>query len=974
MKKILSVLLTIVMLAAVIPQKAKVYAASDEEREAAQNLFQYLSPNDERTEPIYKAYKSGDYKTSLDLYRNYFIDKLRKTDVGQLGWHDSNIAGTYVGMADMLVGRMTAEQFAQKFDDRKHYDYLEWSGDPDEGKPVNWLGGIGGEQIAQSNGKGYEVNLGLLNKLAGAFWTNDYDTIYLKKYLQIVDDFCVNQKKVVDAYAEENGAPDEDVRFWRESGKYAQSYLWMFWREKNVLGCLAIFSKLLPTVEGFEKPEWSDVGKPVTTTLKPESYELMDSVKIAHIVYSLITDHMELSQNVLKDGFLIANQHADGVLTFAKMMDTFDEFTVCEQYEERVDHALNYLIEGIILPDGSLTERSFNYNTGTVDGYSELVNWLSYHGTALPSWSEAFGETVKNWDRLYAAYKTSNGHTPNIGNGGDTESAEPIWRDEAAYQKKKEEYQDKLDTNMDFNSVYFPYGGYGVMRSGWDIKTDMTLNFYNNGKKSGGHVANIVNAIWLTAYGRPLVASGACGWYGESFAPDSQKSVYEKMNAYFEESSTYKGSTVIVNGNDQAVGTESPSALLQSNWLNGTNFDYADGTFTGGYVANGKTEKDAEHERDFVYVKQAGLYIVEDTLKNTSGSANVYSQIWRMPCYNEDYENFTGFKENEVETDSNDNLLKTTDKTGPNIYISDFSSIDLEYKKYYGYQGDRFIGWSHGGTGGERVPAVDVHISWRDEKKGDETKVISVLDPVNGTETPYTEKKNLSDSEKDITGFSYTTDDGVKITYYSSAQPQELTYGDITVTACRLIVTEKDGEPINGIVCGDESGVNGYEFSMTENGMEKINTIAVPTYFKWVNAADGKYSPKYDSMDKESIESITASISNKTDNLRILKYSDSNYILKYDMRIAEEITDTLAAVPNMPDAKSTGKYVDSILKFIDKNKEIADYYGKADYSKKTAEIFGLISAKAEEYINNTQDSESIEIYKNIIAYITERGK
>ncbi|MDY3929727.1 MAG: hypothetical protein SOZ34_10255 [Clostridia bacterium] len=984
MKRILALLLSMAILVPFYAGTVTVTAAgfTQEEKEAAEQLFQYLNPKDERVADVYSAYKAKNYKKALELYRNYFINKLVKKNVGQTGWHNSNIAGTFLAMADILVGKMTVEQFAQKYDDRKHYNYLEWWGDPDNNQPVNWLGGMGVEPNAQSDGLGFEVNFRHLNKLGAAFWNSDGDEIYLKKYLQIIDDYCVNQKKVTDQYLIDNPTVEPDVRFWMTGGKYAQNYLWLFERMNNSSRELAYFAKMLVHINNGDKPEWADIGLPVEGELKQEDYDLFNPLVIAHYAYSIITDHLELCQNVLKDGFLITNQHSEGVLSFAKMRELFDEFSNLNQYDERLAHAMNVLTEGVAFADGSLSERSFNYNSGTVKGYEEVVEWLETAKNGVPEYAQNYGDAVKNWDRLVYAYRTTIGDMPWVGNGGGAGTTRPIWNNENAYQEKKASVN--IDEKAEYTSVYLPIGGYGTMLSGRDMLEDVSLNFYNNNKKSGGHTSNYTNAVTLTGYGRPLIATGGGPWYGEGFAPESQKPIYDILNKYFEEGSTYKGSTLIVNGGNQTGHTIPAGELLKSNWMAGKNFDYGEGTWNGAYTTPaGKTGNYAIHNRNFIFVKQAKLFIVEDEVQNLTGNSNTYSQIWRMPTYVQDQATMSGFKNEQVVLDENDKVMYTNDTNGPNIWISAFGSNDLSYVKYYGQLDPIAIGWSYGESS-ERVPAADVHISWNDEAK-ETTKVASVLDPVKNTDKPFKSKTDISDKEKGITGFEYVTDDDIKITYYSSVEPQELTYKNITANAKILLTVEREGEPVNAMVFGaDKVNVgekelscdkNGFEFTVTESDTEILNTIYVPTYFKWVEEEDGSYYPKYDSISDSDADKIIESIKNKTSSFRILRYSDSKYLIGFYNKIAAEAVNSLSSFNQMPSSKKLDEVKNAIIESADKIADTAEYYKKTEYSDKVISELKVLFDECAIYAEKNRSlPELYNAYRDIMENIVCKSK
>ena len=981
MKRILALLISISMLLPFATGMLTVSAASytPEEKQAAEQLFQYLDSKDERVADVYSAYKSNDYKKALELYRNYFVDKLVKKNVGQTGWHNSNIAGTYLGMADILVGRMTTEEFAQKYDNRAHYDYLEWNGDPDEGKPINWLGD--GPQASQEAGKGFEVSLRYLNKLGAAFWNSDGDEIYLKKYLQIIDDYCVNQKKVTDQYLLENPGIEPDVRFWMTGGKYAQNYLWLFERLNNTSRELAYFAKMLVHINNGDKPEWKDIGLPVEGELTEENYDLFDPVVIAHYAYSIITDHLGLCKDVLQDGFLITNQHNEGVLAFARMRELFDEFTNLNQYDEKLVHAMEALTDSSYA-DGSLSERSFNYNSGTVDGYEEIVEWFKTAKNGIPEYAKGFDSAVKNWDRLTYAYRTTLGAMPWVGNGGGAGTTRAIWSNEEAYEDKKASLY--IDENADYTSVYLPIGGFGTMISGRDLLEDVSLNFYNNNKRSGGHTSNYTNAITLTAYGRPLIATGGCPWYGLTLAPEDQQPYFDVLNAYFEEQSTYKGSTLIVNGGNQTGHSIQPNELLKSNWMAGENFDYGEGVWNGSYkTPAGKTENSAVHNRNFIFVKQAKLFIVEDELQNRTDKSNTYSQIWRMPAFVQGQTTMSGFTNEQVVLDENDKSMHTDDKNGPNIWISAFGSNDLSYVKYYGQMEPTAIGWSYC-ENNSRVPSADVHISWQDEAK-ETTKVASVLDPVKNSDKPFKSKTDISDKEKGITGFEYVTEDDIKITYYSSVEPQEMTYKNITTTAEILLVVEQDGEPINAMVFGTDKvyvgekeltcDENGFEFTVADSEAQLLNTIYVPTYFKWVDKEDGSYYPKYDCISDDDADSIVNTIQSKTDGIRILKYSDSQYLINYYKRIVEEIISSLSVFTSLPSEQKLDEIKNSINNAVNKMYDTAAYYKRADYSKKFINESKVLFDECAHYAEKNRELiEYYNAYRDIMDNILCKAK
>ena len=77
MKKLLTLLLCAVMLitSAMIPTPAFAAEYTPEEQEAAEQLFQYINPDDKRVTDVYNAYKAGDYRKALKRLKRFPDDR-----------------------------------------------------------------------------------------------------------------------------------------------------------------------------------------------------------------------------------------------------------------------------------------------------------------------------------------------------------------------------------------------------------------------------------------------------------------------------------------------------------------------------------------------------------------------------------------------------------------------------------------------------------------------------------------------------------------------------------------------------------------------------------------------------------------------------------------------------------------------------------------------------------------------------------
>ena len=377
------------------------------------------------------------------------------------------------------------------------------------------------------------------------------------------------------------------------------------------------------------------------------------------------------------------------------------------------------------------------------------------------------------------------------------------------------------------------------------------------------------------------------------------------------ENSTRKASTVMVNRKSQTskyfdfddngvlkagqnkYGKFEPGfneKIYNARWLSDESFDFGEGSYRQGWTVWDQGEgavysdeienlpieqaitNDAAHEREFIYVKDADLWIVLDKMTNTHNEANEYSCMWHFPAEGQNDWQLTGFKNEEVVIDEEENLVKTADKDGPNLFIYNFSQQPLTFEKYYGFweKGNReAYGWSLGNgnasppeLGCKFVPRPEVHVRWTDEKKGDVTRLASVLAPSENTEAPIVSKKNISDG--DITGFELETVNGARVSFYSSDTVQRYSIGNIAVNAKEAVFVEKDGA--TKILALDSNYVEqnnvslnymlnsncsiGFDKNMKVTG---VVNFGIPETFAWLGdkKTAGAHKPVYTLQDAE---------------------------------------------------------------------------------------------------------------------------
>ena len=424
-----------------------------------------------------------------------------------------------------------------------------------------------------------------------------------------------------------------------------------------------------------------------------------------------------------------------------------------------------------------------------------------------------------------------------------------IWTD----VQKKSDFEQQLDIQPEeYTSAYLPYSGIGSFREGWGID-DLYMSFFVNKDRYSGHGFAATNSVLnLTAYGRTMLISGGTPWYGRDYVKtytDFLENGYDEINGYMGENSTRKVSTVMVNGKSQedrayefdengvtsTYGTALSTAkdeTLPGIWVSDTEFDFAEGVYDNAYTIRDTTAeiipqlpdvsaitKDAVHNRGFVFVKNAGLWIITDEMTNTNNETNTYSAMWHLAAYEEGNKNLTGFKNEQVIIDENKNEFYTND-TGklnydtPNLFVYNFSPKKLSYKKYYGEytKGERqAFGWSYGGINtltGKYAKRPEVHVEWTDEKGAvSQLTTLLVPSPDDNTRVSY----KVDNSYDNTTSFEIGMTDGYIVTYNSNPYKTEVKIGDDIIKAKTVITVQKNAiSPVSGIVIECES-INGTE-------------------------------------------------------------------------------------------------------------------------------------------------------------------
>ena len=247
-----------------------------------------------------------------------------------------------------------------------------------------------------------------------------------------------------------------------------------------------------------------------------------------------------------------------------------------------------------------------------------------------------------------------------------------------------------------------------------------------------------------------------------------------------------------------------------------------------------------------LFVKQLGVWIVTDRMQ--SDGEREYSQIWNYPPPDEgeNSANFIcpGFGPRQVRGDERSKIISTIDPRGPNVFLHHFTMADMSYDQKFGEKYPH-RGWFSFGIGGEKVPAVEMHATWRGQ-----TPLVTVIAPRRNRldEGTY---EDLSDGSRSGLRMSKGN---VTLTYLAGRAVVKLKTASVEARAEAVLLLES-GDAATGVALNcDMLRVNGvkrkikkrdFEFRADDGGdIRLVEEVIIPSTFDWIETGEG-IQPSY---------------------------------------------------------------------------------------------------------------------------------
>jgi hypothetical protein len=785
---------------------------------------------------------------SLVRLRAAVVNRLRAADLGTFEYHDYLLSDRQLRLAEMLAGRLAESQYATQENGPDFFDLYGFNKLAKGNDAIDWTATSSDPTILEKSQYG---PFGFSLPLAAAYWKTG-DPVYLKTWFAIAGDFARNQQRQVLAIPVASRRMDNAP--WVVGGLPA---LHQGTRATAMLRCLAAFAKSLPAEPDGGKPTWPQVLRPLDSPAKPEALRLIPAEDLDAIVHSLSVEHPKLLLESYYEPGAVPNQRFEGLAALAMIAAVFPNAEGMPEVARKANEAMSEYVTNAFNRDGGMVEPSLNYNIAQAERFRQLGRLL--HGDP-PSWLPLLGERLIGFQRLLVGISTPMQEVPVIGN--NTSNPPAAWRGENVRRKWFDRPRSAGvrvgPTALGFTSVAFPYSGYYAQRRDW--AWDSPYLFMTNVRPTRGHQAMDNLAIEVHAYGRPLLVQGGPPPYGLKFLAPDKRADASKIEAYFNEESSYKFNTVIVDGYSQTrtakAGVTPYEEPVPGRWHATAAFDLMEGKYALGYgirANSARVDFSVAHQRRVIHVRDLSCWVITDTMHAQDEQEHEYTQIWKFPPWrgSDDGANtpVCGFTPDQVRF--GDGSIRTVDPAGPNLWLYQFSNQELTYTKRVG-ETDPYRGW-YARFLGDLISAVDMHSTW---KARGTSVVTTLLWPTQVGAPPI---KSFGDGGAErvqaATAFSAVLRDGVTLAFAESAAgPRRLEAAGIGITGEMLLVT-RHGRSVKGLVLGCTEWTDGrvritppeldFEFvCRPEGGFEVVSPIEMPSGFQWKSTGKGA-TPSY---------------------------------------------------------------------------------------------------------------------------------
>jgi hypothetical protein len=651
------------------------------------------------------------------------------------------------------------------------------------------------------------VDWGAVNSLAVRYYQTG-DAVFSRKWLAIVERYAIwteGEARRANSQLQRGNSPE----------LLSAAVIW-----SGIFAAMAVIAKGIPSTVS-ERRSGNAVFDPNMSPVALTASEILSPSRVTRIANSYANGAAMLHMNYYALARYVPNQRLQGLETVAYLCTFFPWLPAVRPLQSGLHVSFLDILDRYTQKDGGQLEQSFNYNQGAINTLRRLVDFPLARS---PDWRDQAQRTITGWQRVYSSLATPDGGLPQVGNSvwARTISSLPVER-------------------IAVPSIAFPFSGLYAMRSAWT--PDAGYLFFFVRRAARGHSMAGSNSVQVAAFGRQLLAAGGSA----SYNAETKGAGFPA--AYLAEESTFKTSSLVVDGRSQRGGithglptdaqgkpdiTSAPAQPLRMRWHSSAHFDYAEGVYDQGYerLANGSLAPvvaDVTHWRQVVFLRPLMAWAIVDVLR-TRGQHR-YTQIWKFSAPQNGLK-VPGFQREQVEWDEERRQIRTRDRAAGavNVLLQQFGSMRPSYRGFFGESG---YGYFNPGPLTEPVPALDVHVAW----SGHGPQVlVTLVAPYRAAVLEGVAVKDLTTLES--TGFSAEWANGSNVSVLASSSPASLRLaGSAQEDGDLLIRMEIPGQPTAVLA------IHASRSREIVGGQDTL--ITAPDTFHWSTDATGALRPVY---------------------------------------------------------------------------------------------------------------------------------
>lgn len=438
------------------------------------------------------------------------------------------------------------------------------------------------------------------------------------------------------------------------------------------------------------------------------------------------------------------------------------------------------------LPDGTEAEPSIGYNNMFVAGALHALKWLepTAENEVPPMRLRELLEDVIRRERWRLLVLTYERRQPLVlrqdGRQWPVERSNKVANDPLIARAMAALAPESKET---LTSVFFPWGGYNIIRENWTKDGQygsMMSRPYISPFGTRGVTDNL--NLGIHAFGHDLLADGVTTQYARS---ESQLRVDNRGQLYHVDYGNPKEPFTAAYLTD---AWEKPST---ARWLHSASFDFMEGAYSGRY-GSGRSEEqmitDVAHQRQVVFARDAGLWIIIDRLRAAEQPRD-FTWNWMLPS-SEIEENILTFKPagktGEIAIDTAENRIFTSKPDTANITLQTFTDAPLTF--------------SIRNRLNARAPSGKVAIIGATAQGQRETLAVTAILPRQTLAMELTDVSRQATAE--VEGFTATTPTGAIVRSQAARQgTTRLQCGDIAAEA-ELLITVTTDNRVSALVLG----------------------------------------------------------------------------------------------------------------------------------------------------------------------------